>query len=167
VPASVLDEQNLERLSQIALFNLVLGANQKWSEDFREVDSALTITIKPGGGSIETPPSSSAIVDALACISKVTVKLHWWGPEVCFDERCGRVIAAALQTGMSGDIEVALTSLVTVGTVAAGGGALGPVLDAFGLYTAAMILANITARGVCLQALWSVTGGFVWWARGI
>jgi hypothetical protein len=102
----------------------------------------------------------------------VTVNAHWWGVEVCFDNTCGNIVANALLMGAGGPVAAALNALVggTAGTIEAAVDAAGGIaafaLAAISFYTGASMLANITAKGVCLQALWPITGGFIWWAAG-
>ncbi len=83
VPASVLDEQNLEKLSQIAMFGMLRSLSGRWKETLDDIDSAFTVTIKSGGGPTGTVPSGSVVVDvanqALACLSNARITLHWWG----------------------------------------------------------------------------------------
>jgi hypothetical protein len=179
VPAAVVDERNLEYLGQVSLLRFIGNPVGLWKEEIDAFEGATTVTILPGGGST-TPGASSgnafvdAVNQAVACIKNVTVNAHWWGVEVCFDNTCGNIVANALLMGAGGGgpVAAALNALVggTAGTIEAAVDAAGGIaafaLAAISFYTGASMLANITAKGVCLQALWPITGGFIWWAAG-
>jgi hypothetical protein len=177
VPAAVVDERNLEHLGLVSFLRFIGNPVGLSKADIDAFESATTVTILSGGGSTTFGASSgNAFVDAVnqavACMKNVTVNAHWWGVEVCFDNTCGNIVANALLLGAGAPIGAALNALAggsattLEAAIEAAGGVAAVVLAGISVYTGLSMLANITAKGVCLQALWPITGGFIWWAAG-
>jgi hypothetical protein len=184
VPAEVTDPQNLERLGQIGLVNMLDPVAETNKPDLRDLDDALQVKVKPhtdspkvstGVGGVDT------VVQALVCVSETEIIVHWWGVELCWDHDCADAIGKALAGGGSLVLAPAFKAFFTAvgagissaslaaGVKAAALAVGGPVVLALlviGVYTGLSILANNTSRGCCLQSPWPVTGGFVWWAAG-
>jgi hypothetical protein len=182
VPAEVTDLQNLERLGQVALVNLLNPVAMTGGPDLRDLDDALQVKVKPKTDVPKFPPTGVGAVDvvlqALGCVAETELIAHWWGVELCWDQDCADAIGKALAGGAApavakGFAEFFSTLASGLGSQAAKeaaakavGGLVVLALLFVGLYTGLSLLANNTPRGCCLQIPWPVTGGFIWWAAG-
>lgn len=181
VPASVLDPVNLEQLSQAALFATLRSPAAKAIDELRELDEKLKIKVKPAtrGSQVHTGEKTvDDFANAVVCISDVEITAHWWGLDLCWDQRCADLIGKALVAGGGAVLSAALGAFLknfkpSVGIKTAGGAAIAAVggavvfvLAVIGVYTGVSLLLNNTPRGCCLQIPWPVTGGVIWWAKG-
>ncbi|HEV7551672.1 MAG TPA: hypothetical protein VGP65_08320, partial [Candidatus Angelobacter sp.] len=174
VPAAVIGDQNLELLGQISLWDFQRG--RIW-DDLEHLDKTIDFPIKPSGGSGTIAgsggkaPLSDLVAQIEACLKNVEIRAHWWGFEFCFDKTCGDFVANVLMTAGAPLLITALKALVQgtgiiAGVIAAAGGLVAAAIEVIGFYTGVSMAANNTEKGVCLQCIWPITGGFVWWAAG-
>ena len=178
VPARLLTDESQEWLHQAA-FRSFLDGMINTLKGYVEVIFGQQWTIKLAEPAPAQPPADP-VQEVIDCFKTSEWSVRWWGIEICLDQACGDKLANLLLAGKADSIAAALGSLVNdiisgsvVGMsaiVAAAikifGGAVAAALTAIALYTALMLRANNTPRGVCLVFPWPLTGGLFWWARG-
>jgi hypothetical protein len=77
----VTDLQNLERLGQVALVNLLNPVAMTNGPDLRDLDDALQVKVKPKTDVPKLPPTGVGAVDvvlqALGCVVETELVVHW------------------------------------------------------------------------------------------
>jgi hypothetical protein len=93
-----------------------------------------------------------AYIAAATCLIGANWTMHWYGPEICMDQKCADAVEAALVGSNWESFVIAFVqlSMKVFELVISGSGWVGACIAAGEYYWGAMIAGNKSPRGVCL-----------------
>jgi hypothetical protein len=187
VPAAVLDQNNLRRLTNEAQYAEYLANNFQARLSVRSI-LRFKENIEPheAGGTTSpgTPvvrgilgglslPGWDEIETGISCFVNADWSVSWAHLNVCMDRRCADVLEGILFGSTAGSLAAGVTSLIAGQTVRAivssWGGWFAAAIIVSAAYWGLMIKFNKTPRGVCLVIPLPVWFGITGpgWARGL